>query len=212
MKKIVLTFAALVAFTFANAQETESTGFGFAGGDIMLEGNIGFSSTKDKNEPVTTTNTFDFNPKVGYFIADDFAVGVALGIGSDKTEVEMPGATTETKTTNFNAGVFGRYYFLDLGQRFKTYTELGIGMTSEKSETTGADEIKTNGFGAGLSLGINYFVTENIAINFTLADLLAYNTSKVDVDGAEAESTFTGNIGQFNNFFSTATFGVTFKF
>lgn len=212
MKKIVLTFAALVAFTFANAQEGETSTFGFSQGNIMLEGNLGYNSTKDKNEPVTTTSSFDFNPKVGYFISDDFALGLELGIGSTKTEVEMPGMTTETKGSTFNAGVFGRYYFLDLGERFKTYGELGLGMTSSKTEVTGADELKENGFRGGVTLGINYFVTENFAINFALADVLAYNSTKLDVDGAEAESEFNANLNVFNNFFNTATFGLTFKF
>lgn len=207
MKKIVLTLAALTAFTFASAQEGETSTFGFSEGNIMLEGNIMYNSTNDKNTE-TKTSEFEFNPKVGYFLTDDIALGVELGIGSNNTEID--GTETE-KGSYFNAGVFGRYYFLDLGERFKTYGELGLGMTSSKDGIDDA-EVKYNGFNAGVGLGINYFVTESFAINFALTDILAYNSEKADFDGAENESSLNANVNVFNNFFTTAQFGLTFKF
>lgn len=202
MKKVLLSAVALVAFTFANAQE-ESKGFGFAKGNVIVEGNLMFNSTNDKNTE-EKTNEFEFNPKVGYFLTDKFAIGVELGIGSNKEET----AGTETdKGSNFNAGVFGRYYFLDLGQRFKTYAEAGLGLTSGKQ---GLADAKYSGFGAGAGLGINYFVSESFAINFGLTDILSYNSTKWD--GAENVSEFNANVNVFNNFFTTAQFGLTYKF
>ncbi len=49
MKKIILSVAAVFAFGFANAQEEvkESKGFGFAKGNIIAEGNLGFGTSKD---------------------------------------------------------------------------------------------------------------------------------------------------------------------
>jgi outer membrane protein len=214
MKKIVLTFAALVAFTFANAQEAETSTFGFAQGDVMLEGNFNFNSENNKDAG-TKTSSMNFNPKVGYFITDDFAAGISLGLGSGKTETEIPGfPTTETTSSRFDFGVFGRYYFLDLGERFKTYSELGLGMASTKNEDAAGNETKENGFNAGVGLGINYFVTENFAINFTLANVISYNNVKEEAGGVEGEGTteFGVNLNEFNNFFSTAQFGLTWKF
>src|SRR5690554_1664089 len=116
MKKLILSAVAVFALTFANAQEGEPT-FGFSEGDFLIEGNIGFGSTNDKNFDVKTSS-FNFNPKAGYFISDDLAVGLDLGFGSNKTEV----AGTETaKTSTVGIGAFARYYFLELGERFKTY-------------------------------------------------------------------------------------------
>ena len=118
MKKLLFA-AALVAFGFtANAQEEQT--FGFAEGDVIVEGNLGFNSENDKNTEIETS-AFEFNPKVGYFLSDDLAVGVQLMLDTDKETDGM--ADTETKTTTFGAGVFARYYFLDLGKRFKTYGE-----------------------------------------------------------------------------------------
>ena len=202
MKKVLLSAVALLAFGFANAQEEEAKTFGFAKGDIFLEGNLGFSSTNDKNTEVKT-NGFQFNPAAGYFVTEKLAVGVELMVGSSKREV----AGTDTqKNSNFGAGVFARYYFLDLGQRFKTYAQAGFDFGSEKESVS---DYKANGFGMGAGLGIQYFVTPKMAINFGLSDVLSYSSYKAD--GGKAETAFTGNVNVFNNFFSTAQFGLTYK-
>lgn len=201
MKKIVLSMVAVLAFGFANAQDSGS--YGFSKGNILLEGNVTFSSTNDKNTE-TKTSAFEFNPKAGYFLTDKFALGLELGIGSDKEEV----AGTDTdKNSNFNVGVFGRYYFLDLGQRFKTYAEAGVGLANGKD---GLGEFKYTGIEFGAGLGINYFVSESFAINFGLTDILGYSSKKYE--DAEAVTDFNANFNVFNNFFSTAQFGLTYKF
>ncbi|MBD3863923.1 outer membrane beta-barrel protein [Olleya marilimosa] len=212
MKKLLFTAAiAVLGFTSVNAQEEQT--FGFTEGDVIVEGNLGFNSENDKNTEIETS-AFEFNPKVGYFLSDDLAVGVQLMLDTDK---ETDGiADTETKTTTIGAGVFARYYFLELGKRFKTYGEFGVGFDSAKTEVevpgVDVDDFKTNGIGANLGLGLNYFVNENIAINFALTDVLSYRSDKADVDGAESVTSFNGNLNVFNNFFQTAQFGLTWKF
>ncbi|KGO79406.1 hypothetical protein Q762_14430, partial [Flavobacterium cauense R2A-7] len=75
MKKIILSVAAVFAFGFANAQEEvkEAKGFGFSKGNIMVEGNLGFSTGKSTDSfggtdmEETKTSSFNFNPKAGYF-------------------------------------------------------------------------------------------------------------------------------------------------
>ena len=203
MKKVLLSAVALLAFGFANAQE-EGKAFGFAQGDVFLEGNLGFSSTNNKNTEVKTSS-FNFNPKAGYFVTEKFAVGVELMLGSEKEEVA---GNDDFKGSNFGAGVFARYYFLDLGERFKTYAEAGLGIDSGKEEYFPGDA-KYSGLAAGAGLGLQYFVTPKIAINFGLTDILSYSSRKWD--GAEAVSEFNGNVNVFNNFFTTAQFGLTFK-
>ncbi|TWI08078.1 outer membrane protein, partial [Flavobacterium cauense R2A-7] len=177
MKKIILSVAAVFAFGFANAQEEvkEAKGFGFSKGNIMVEGNLGFSTGKSTDSfggtdtEETKTSSFNFNPKAGYFLTDKIAVGVELNLASGKTEVTdmtvTPNVTNEGKTNSFGAGVFARYYFLDLGQRFKTYAEAGLGFGSQKWETNGTETRKDSNFGLGIDLGMNYFVTEKMAIN-----------------------------------------------
>lgn len=201
MKKVLLTAVAVFAFGFANAQEEVKT-FGFSEGDVFVEGNLGFSSTNNKNTEVKTSG-FDFNPAVGYFVTEKFAVGLELMVGSGKREVA---GVDVAKNSNFGAGVFARYYFLDLGERFKTYAQAGVNFNSEKESVS---DYKASGLGLGAGLGIQYFVTPRIAINFGLTDILSYNSFKED--GGKNTSSFNGNVNVFNNFFDTASFGLTFK-
>src|SRR5690554_2663926 len=216
MKKSLI-MAAVVVFGFANvnAQESVSTlgyannqeegSFGFDEGDIFIEGTVGFGSTNDKNSE-TKTNNFNISPKAGYFIMENLAVGIDVAYSSYKREV----AGTDTNDrSGFGAGVFGRYYFLDLGKRFKTYTELGLGYASDKDKIV---DVTNNTFGAGLDLGINYFVTEKIALTFGLKNLLSFSSTKADVTGAKAETNFNLGFGDVANpFGGNAAFGLLFK-
>lgn len=217
MKKVLLSAVAILGFTFANAQEEEAaTGFGFAQGDIIVEGNLSFGTSTDEVDTYEEKNSnFNFNPKAGYFISDKFAVGIELGVGSSKYEETDTGYSYEETANSFNGGVFARYYFLELGKRFKTYAEAGVGFGSEKWENDGEEVRKDTGFGVGVDLGINYFVTERFAINFGLTDLLSFNSTKSEYPGTDVEPTnnsFNGNFNVFNNFFQTAQFGLTWKF
>ncbi|MDN3494048.1 outer membrane beta-barrel protein [Winogradskyella bathintestinalis] len=208
MKKLLFTAAvAVLGFTTINAQEEAKT-FGFSEGDIFLEGNIGFNSTNNKNTD-TKDNSFNINPKLGYFINEDLAIGGELSYRSYKEEV----AGTDTDDiSGFGVGAFARYYFLDLGQRFKTYTEFGAGYSS-LNDKSGSDDVKLNTIGAGLDLGINYFVTEKIALTFGLKNVLSFSSSKYDIDGAEAETDFNLGFGDVANpFGGNAAFGILFKF
>lgn len=234
MKKLLLLSAiAVFGFSNVNAQEEGEKTFGFEKGSIIVEGNLGFNSSKttdsDSSGDISEAKNsgVSFNPKAGFFISEKLALGIQLNINSTKNEntdlTTSPNFVTESKGSTFGAGVFARYYFLDLGKRFKTYTEFGVGFNSTKNETTqtGATnalfDTKGTGIGAGLSLGMNYFVTECFAINFMLADVLSFQSMKTtnELPGATDESknsSFNGNLNVFNNFFQTAQFGLTYKF
>ena len=225
MKKVLLTAVAVFSLTFVNAQEEEkgTTGFGFTQGNMFLEGNFGFSSETETNSDSTgdldetKISSMNFNPKFGYFISNKLALGAELMIGSGKEEVTIfgtPNVTGETTDSTFGAGVFARYYFLDLGQRFKTYAELGLGFGSTTYEANGTETQKDSSFGLGFDLGMNYFVTEKMAINFGLANVLGFNstTSEFPGGGETTNNGINGNINVFNNFFDTPTFGLTYKF
>lgn len=212
MKKILLTLTAVAGLTVASqAQE-----FGFEKGNFIVEGNFQSSNTNDKGTKEKTA-AFNFNPKAGYFVTDKIAVGVELGFGQSKeTTFDNDIKTVETDKA-FGVGAFGRYYFLEVGSRFKTYTEVGVGYTNEQLGETKVGDVKTdaakfNGFGANAGIGANFFLTEKIAVNFAFADVISYGSRKADVDGAKAETAFNTNVNVFNNFFETAKFGLTFKF
>ncbi|CAM4449819.1 outer membrane beta-barrel protein [Flavobacterium terrigena] len=204
MKKVLLTAVAVFSLTFVNAQEEkETTGVGFSKGNVFVSGAVGFgsSSTADVKE-----TSFTFSPKVGFFVTENIAVGVKLGLESTKND---DGVDTIEKTNDFSAGVFGRYYFTPSSQ-FSVFAQLGVDMTSSKTTTdiTGfpSMEGKSNGFGVAFAPGVNYFLSDNFAIEATWG-MLGYNTSKPDVAGAESTDNFGLRLDM-----NSINFGLLYKF
>src|SRR5690606_31714249 len=209
MKKVLLTLTGVAGLAFA-AQAQE---YGFNKGNVMVEGNLVVSTTANKNSEVKTTE-FDFTPKVGYFLTDKLAAAINLHAGVNVEDAY--GDDEKEKANTLGVGLFGRYYFLEVGSRFKTYAEVNADYQNAKSEYTSAgtttENPAVNTFGIGGGIGANYFLTDKIAVNFALSNIIDFNTSKVDADGAEAINSFGLNVNQYNNFFEAATFGLTFKF
>lgn len=211
MKKTLLSLVAMATVAFT-AQAQDSKSFGFSKGDILLEGNLTLSTENNKEEEFKTTN-FNFSPKAGYFFTNKFAAGIELGIGTKKNDDYHTNVIN--KQNSFKAGVFGRYYFLELGKRFKVYGEANLGLHNTKYTVDYPryeEEAKYKGMYTGAGLGLNYFVAKNFAINFALSNVISYSTSKGDWHGAKATNNFDANINVFNNFFETAQFGLTYKF
>lgn len=231
MKKMI-TMAALMVFGFMAAQETkETTDYGFKKGNIFIEGQLSFSAGKMTAEEENTDtgkqklSALTFSPKAGYFFTDKFAAGIELTILNSKQTTTRfsdvagePDDVEEIKVNGFGASLFARYYFLKLGKRFQTYAELGAGFGSLKEKETQDNETKSGTFksiSANVDLGINYFVTQKVAISFTLANILEYSGIKAENDQdhtIQKSSGFTGNVNVFENFFETPTFGLLYQF
>lgn len=216
MKKILLSLAVLATGVTVQAQDQQ---FAFKQGDILLEGSLQANTQDDRAETIRRSN-FNFTPKAGYFVSDKFAVGLGLNIGASNVE-DYNDVNTNYREERFSTvgfEIFGRYYIADM-KRFQPYAELGIGYDSSKRETiivtddvTETRELpKYNDFGVNATLGFNYFVTPKIAVNFALSNLIGFNSGKSDAPNSKATTDFYANINNFNNFFDTATFGLTFK-
>lgn len=179
MKKILLILVATLGLT-ANAQT------GFKKSDVFVEGS--FSYAKEKGADATYT----FAPTVGYFLTDKFAVGA---------QVEKSNTVDK-----LGAGVFARCYFLNVGKDFKVFSGLNLNTNAlvlDDSTENLNDFITRQNFNANLGLGVNYFVTKNLALSANLANLAGYNF--------ETESFNVGFSG-VENPFNTTKFGVLYKF
>ena len=130
MKKVFLTAAAIFAFGFANAQDKkESNGEGFSNGDVFISGTAGISTSKTGD---FKTNTSVFSPSVGFFVADNIAVGLSVGFQTAK--VEVPGFDVTNSQTA--VGVFGRYYTTP-ASKFSLFGQLGVNYLSYDNEFDG---------------------------------------------------------------------------
>ena len=186
MKNFLFALIAIFAFATAQAQTSKTS---FSKGDTFVEGTVKFVTSDD-------VKTFNLNPSVGYFLTDKFAVGV--NVNTQSTE------TAGVKTADsFGVGVFGRCYFFNVGEHFKTYSQLSINSASDKAADT-----KT--LSATIGLGANYFVSKNLSLTLSVADLASY--ASVKTGSASAVNTTTVGFAGITNPFTTPTFGLNYRF
>jgi outer membrane protein len=187
MKKIILAAIAVMTFGFANAQ----TG-GYSKGDAFISGAFNVGSQKDEG---TKTNQFTIEPKVGYFVTENIAIGAKLGFGSSKEELDV-------KKNNFTVGAFGRYYFTPASQ-FSVYGQAGLDFTNSKIKP---GDYKENQIGANVGLGLSYFLSNHFAIEATWLGL-GYSVNNNGGHGAEKANNFN-----FGTDLNAVNFGVVYKF
>lgn len=157
---------------------------------------FGFSTVKFKNDDTDSDDDGEkltqigLIPKFGFFLADNFALGldVNLGYGSDKY------GDNKSTTTVFAAGPFARYYFPT--PKVSPFIELNssFGQHKSKSDYNGTEtENKTNvtslGGGAGLAFPLGKVVTFDIFAGYSSA------TFKDPEDNEDNSRLVVGTIG-----------------
>lgn len=98
---------------------------------MYLGGTISYSS-EDDGAVKTTSNTIA--PEFGYFLSDNLALTAGLELTSEDN------GATKPKTTVISVG--GRYYFLNVGERFKTFTNFGLHSGSTDTGVDGAEKLQ----------------------------------------------------------------------
>ncbi|WP_460218714.1 outer membrane beta-barrel protein [Psychroserpens sp. MEBiC05023] len=195
MKKLLLMAAvAVFGFTNVNAQDDNTTG-GFAKDDVYASGTVGFSNTKVAD---FKSNEFTFMPAVGYFISDNIALEANLIIASGED-------FSEDKSSTFGAGLGATYFFTPASQ-FSFTVGAGVAYTNTKFEPNGGDETKINSFAIAVAPGVNYFVSDCLALRASIG-ALSYSSAKEDTDGAEAANTFALNLD-----LTDINLGIVYKF
>jgi len=157
---LMLTLFSLMLCQFSFGQTAK--------GNFMIGGGLGFS-TSTSNSSVetngiseeigkTTTTTFDFTPRIGYFFLKDFAAGVQFEITSLNT-------TTDDATNSagkFLAGPYGRYY-VSLGGKKAAFGEVNFGF-GRTGVSDGNNSVSTSLFGWGVGPGFTIFSNDYIGI------------------------------------------------
>lgn len=135
----------------------------------------------------TTSFTLNINPQVGYFVAPDFALGVALGFSVGNSTVKDAVVTISslvstpstffvsgTRTsTGWSAGIgpFARYFFASLAPTTKLFAQARINtgwsstMSMQEADNFSQRITISNLFVQPvLTLGCAFFMTPNVAI------------------------------------------------
>ena len=110
MKKIILSLAAVLAFTLTSDAQTRK-------GTVLLGAGSQMSDTE--------WTTLAITPKVGYFVQDGIAIGALINFQSDNTDK----AAYELNNNVAEIGVFGRYYVSN-----NLFTEIALSSKSVSIE------------------------------------------------------------------------------
>ena len=176
MKKLSLLVGAVVLSSVAMAQKPAA-----ADAPFSIEGQASGLSNLSFVAP---------SIRARYFVADNIAVRLTLGINSTTTtdnfyenEQDNSGAagTYETKNGNWNLGLGAEYHFTGT-DKLSPYVGLDILLGGGKNTTDGANsdgtsyvadysensEFKNSGFGVNLVAGTDYYFAENLYVGFEL--------------------------------------------
>ena len=219
VKKTLLSTALVAAAQLAQAQSIPA-------GTVSLGGNVGYSrstnsssNSSNSNNSITytaesTVSQFSFSPSVGYFVADDLAIGLTLGYQANRkpyTTYTPAQGTVRAQldpTTTFRLGVYGQYYKM-LSEQFGFLGTLGGGYQTlrdyaytSNSNNALISELKASGYYAELTPGIVFFPIPKLGLTASIGSL-AFNRLSYD---------YPTNAGTAPNGYEskTSTFGASF--
>lgn len=162
-------------------------------GTVSLGGNIGYSrtsgtesstsSTGTKYTSETSTSQFSLAPSVGYFVADNLAIGLTLSYQAYNkyytTYTPAPPTVRAQRdpSTMFRIGAYAQYYKM-LSEQFGFVGTLGAGYQTQRDYTyTGnssnslISEAKASGYYAGLTPGIVFFPIPKLGLTASIGSL-----------------------------------------
>lgn len=161
MKRISLLFLAVLGFSGMNQASAQ-----LQKGNIMVGANLANLGLRLQND--YTRISFSVNPKLGYFIQDNIAIGGEVSLGLDHQSVN----SIYTNEISYKVGAFGRYYISDpraiLLKHSRFFLEANTGITGINTKTEGGASVTTNGFNIGVGPGVAYFITPNVGLEALL--------------------------------------------
>lgn len=186
MKKLaIIPVLMLLAHTASVAQLLEQ-------GNFMVGSTVGFSTANSKvtsggaGSEGLSAQQVNVAPAIGYFILDNFA----LGLGADYTlnSVTEPG---QDKTTDSDLlfGPFARYYF-SLGDNVALFFTTNFGFGNSKDEQIVGENkqsIETNVFAIGAGPGLTVYSRGGFAIE----TIFKYNYANSQFDSTTGGVTTT---------------------
>ncbi|WP_276495868.1 hypothetical protein [Pontibacter litorisediminis] len=138
-------------------------------------GNIGFNFKSD-------FFTLNVNPRAGYFLSDNAAVGTELQLGLDIYD--------GGETFRYGITPFVRYYFPEgAAPTHRWFGEAIAGIAGSSEEDSEGDSVFSGVF--GLRAGYAHFVAQNVA----LEGILGYTRTSADISVGNGESGLNVAVG-----------------
>jgi len=182
-------------------------------GNFLIGGTLGFSTANSSVEQVTNGSSFDgegsrstqFNiaPNIGYFVTNNFAVGLGLDYTLNKIEepVDFSDPDTdflESSDSDLLFGPFARYYAPIGGNKFFfVEATFGFGSSQDEFQTAGGQQTtSTNVFALGVGPGFS--IVSNDAIGIEALVKYNYARANSEIEIGELSSELTTMTNQFD--------------
>jgi hypothetical protein len=182
MKYLLILFFALGTF-FAQAQTSK--------GGFLVSGGISFIHRNDEYPSSSSTkySSLSITPRVGYFIKNNFAIGLSLPLSlTDQMSNSIHGSYG-AKSWSLGTGPFIRYYF-PLTEKLFVLTEAGYSWnTNHTKYSENGSFQKEKARQLTLGAGAAYFINKNVAIELlagyrkTTESLAEATTSGIRLEG-----------------------------
>jgi hypothetical protein len=153
MKKVLFAAFLLVSSNAIFAQVNQ--------GQWLVGGSADFNAGKQGDVKNTTINVA---PDAGYFFIDQFAGGLRLDFGYNKTKYKVGTTTNTTSETQFSVAPFLRYYFMKPAEKVNVFADASYGFGSDKVKGGSSESINYYQIKAGPAV----FLTPNTALEFAL--------------------------------------------
>jgi hypothetical protein len=196
MKKVFVLALAFAGLTsVVNAQT----------GSILVGGNVGLTSTSDKNTSPTTKETiFTFSPTVGYQFSSHWTAGLTADFNADKTD-----DGTTTKQNSWDLGPFIRYA-KPLSDIFSVYGQAQATFGSYKTTSEFGGNTTTTDQGSTVNVTVFPAVFINLknsfGLNFNVGGL-TYAANSPKSGYGEQSTGFNVNFGKVVNIGISKNFG-----
>lgn len=201
MKKLLsLLSATLLLSAIASAQFTAQGNFvigstlGFSAANSKITQNDGGGDIATENPTSTQLN---FAPNIGYFLADNLAVGISMDYTFNQVE-RTDGDNNEDSNLLF--GPFGRYYVpMAPDMAFFLESSFGFGNASDYLLIAGEPQrINTNIMAFGLGPGFTIFSNSAIGIEALVKYNFARSRFDTDIAGVQRETVTRTNQFDFS--------------
>jgi outer membrane immunogenic protein len=189
MKKTIIIYASVLLNILWSHTATYSQiqkGTWIVGGIVQMKG--------DNSEKNKTTAT-DVSPRIGYFLSENFAIGITTGFGSTSVVNKTAVADYSNDKSTFRTGIFARYYH-SLGSNLYLAFE-GTGVQYSSSSITENSPYSISGnitdniteskqtrldLGIFIKPHIGYLITPKIALEANIGSIgFGYYDSKITI-------------------------------
>jgi hypothetical protein len=193
-------------------------------GTTQLGGSVNYfhqsSESTGNNRTNGTSNSFSVVPTIGYFVADNLALGISGGFSTDNSQTTIyysyDTSFSERKNKSFSIGPFAQYYHL-LTEKFGVSGTLGALYTHGKYEyfsvdtknSTYNDVTTGNGVYATLVPSLLFFPISKLALGASFGGLsYSYNASEQpnDLANSGSHNTTFGAVFGLNQLYFSGTY------